>query len=430
MWEVGSFLKDFFKFKTTIQNKLIIVKSSLTFHIPLSLFYLCNLHKHLKMNAFFDGITFFHINTLFKIIKLNTFTHFSIRRLILTLIVVLVYIVFFLIISPFFFIIDEIFFSNYKKVDIKKPIFIISNPRNGTSHLHQLISLDTQFNSILLYQTILPSVSFIKIIQLLTKLDTQIGAPLSKSFQFIIDTAFKAWEGIHKIDFTKEEEDEAFFIFSFFSPTLILICPWIDDMKYLNYLDNAPEAVQQKMRTKYINNLKRFVYVNDPNKTFLMKNVFSSGRIKFIKSCFPDAKFISIFRNPIQSIPSAISMFTSPWAVHSPEIKKDGKEVKAFAALMIGYYIYLDAFCSEKNGSETEIITYNDLINKPEEAILTIYKQFDLHASETYQSKLKLATQKAKKYQSKHHYSLSEYGLNEAEITAELDGFMQKYNFK
>src|SRR5580704_1043802 len=41
-------------------------------------------------------------------------------------------------------IVDEIFFRGYRKVQIKEPVFIISNPRSGTTFLHRLISLDEE----------------------------------------------------------------------------------------------------------------------------------------------------------------------------------------------------------------------------------------------------------------------------------------------
>lgn len=381
------------------------------------------------MNKFKDKIIFFHLDTIINVIRLNIFKHFSLRRFIMTIIVLLIYFVFFLVISPFFLILDEIFFRTYRNVEIKNPVFIVSNPRNGTSHLYKLISLDKRFNTILLYQTVLPSISFIKLMQFISLLDKKIGAPISKFFHSIENRLFKAWDNIHKIDFSREEEDEAFFIFSFFSPTLILICPWIDSMKYLNYLDNAPISVQQRMKRKYINNLKRFAYATEPNKPILMKNVFSSGRIKFIAECFPDAKFIMIFRNPIQAIPSAISMFTSTWSIHSPEIKKDGPEVKAFAHLIMSYYNYLSAFSIAKTDTETTTINYRDLIENPEKTILKIYKQFELEVNQEFKEALKIAALASKKYKSKHHYDLTSYGLNKEYIQAEMSEFMKMYRF-
>ena len=113
-----------------------------------------------------------------------------------------------MVITPFFYILDELFYSNYKNVAIKNPVFIVSNPRNGTTHLHKLLSLDKQFNSLLLYQTILPSVSFIRFITFLNTVDYTLGSPFTKLFSGTSNLFFKAWDKIHKIDFSKEEEDE------------------------------------------------------------------------------------------------------------------------------------------------------------------------------------------------------------------------------
>ncbi len=39
---------------------------------------------------------------------------------------------------------DEIFFPKYRQQEIKTPVFIIGNPRSGTTFTHRLIEKDTE----------------------------------------------------------------------------------------------------------------------------------------------------------------------------------------------------------------------------------------------------------------------------------------------
>ena len=51
---------------------------------------------------------------------------------------------------------DDQLFPQYQNVDVGEPIFIMASPRSGTTMLHRLMSLDQQFTSYSLWQTLLP----------------------------------------------------------------------------------------------------------------------------------------------------------------------------------------------------------------------------------------------------------------------------------
>ncbi|MGB1248157.1 MAG: hypothetical protein ACPG4Z_04675, partial [Chitinophagales bacterium] len=72
---------------------------------------------------------------MFKIIKLNLIDNFSIRRFLFTSLFIFLHSLGVVFLS-FGRILDEIFFRGYRKVDLSSPVFIISNPRCGTTFLH------------------------------------------------------------------------------------------------------------------------------------------------------------------------------------------------------------------------------------------------------------------------------------------------------
>jgi len=211
--------------------------------------------------------------------------------------------------------IDEIFFRKYKKVDLSEPVFIISNPRCGTTFLHRLLCLDAdRYTFSVLYHTLLPSVFYIKVIKAIATIDKKVGGFLG---------------------FDRSEEDEALFTLAAYSPALVLLSPWAYKLDYLAFLDKSDQKTKDKIKAFYISSLKRIVYATKPNATLLMKNVFSTGRLNFILECFPNAKIIYPVRNPLKAVPSAVSMFTTPWKVHSKEIKDNSEESKAFTMIIL-----------------------------------------------------------------------------------------------
>jgi hypothetical protein len=76
----------------------------------------------------------------------------------------------------FFRLMDEIFYSSYRKINIKEPVFIISNPRSGTTLLHRLMCHDDErFVHIRLYHTIISAITFFKLIDFLAAIDKKLA---------------------------------------------------------------------------------------------------------------------------------------------------------------------------------------------------------------------------------------------------------------
>jgi omega-hydroxy-beta-dihydromenaquinone-9 sulfotransferase len=381
------------------------------------------------MTIFHPDIFYVHGKTILKIIQFNIVENFSIRRFLFTVVFLFLHTlgVVFLSIGR---ILDEIFFPGYRKTNLSKPVFIISNPRCGTTFLHRLLCLDSErYTYSLLFHTILPCVTYIKLIQGIAFLDSKIGGPLEKLFKWLDDVLFGGWKDIHPMGFAESEEDEALFTLIAFTPALILLTPWANKLDYLNFLDKTDAKTKQKIKQFYISSLKRIVYATNPNATLLMKNVFSTGRLNFILDCFPNAKIIYPVRHPYNAVPSVISMFTGPWNVHSPEIKDDSEECRAFANIAIGYYAYLYDQKDKIKKENLLILMYDDIVKKPKETALKIYEYFGFEISDNFMQALNGYTSESRKYKSKHSYSLAQYGIEKNDIYEPLKELMDEFGF-
>ena len=75
--------------------------------------------------------------------------------LVLTSLVAFIVIVLLNMMIIIFRLLDEVFFIGYRKTKVEKPVFIISNPRSGTTYLHRLMTLDEErYAFFLTYNTI------------------------------------------------------------------------------------------------------------------------------------------------------------------------------------------------------------------------------------------------------------------------------------
>ncbi|KYK26300.1 hypothetical protein AYK26_05320 [Euryarchaeota archaeon SM23-78] len=331
------------------------------------------------------------------------------------------------IIVAFFRLLDEIFFPRYRKQKIKEPVFIFGNPRSGTTFLYDLMALDKKkFTQPILYQTLFCSITLYKAIGLIIKIDKRIGRPIkycvNKFNQFFI-----RYEGIHRVSMDKPEEDEPLFFLSLTSPTLWLICPYPKELSYLEICDNLPTKTRRRIMKYYKRSLQRFMYMFGKNRTYLCKNVFSTGKIDMITSTFPDARIIYPIRHPYKAIPSLVSFFRTAWKLHSPKIKEKSPETRAVARLCINYYKHIFKNRHKWAKKNFIVIRFDDLVKNPNATIINIYKKLGVRITPAYTRALNKFVKEQERYKSKHKYLLEEFGLSKKTISKELKQFINSY---
>lgn len=375
------------------------------------------------------AVAYIHLKTFFYIIYLNCIRYGSVRRILITIPAAVILLVFWLILLVFR-LLDEILFFNYRKTTIKQPVFIIGNPRSGTTYMHRLMSLDEErYVTMKLYHTILPAVSFYKLVQVLGKIDRKIGRPLRRFFDWIDSWFFKEWKNIHPTGFNHTDEDEGLYVFSFLTVAVSLFCPYMQHFKYLTIIDDLPVKSRLRLQNYFRSSLQRFMYVEGKGKTLLTKNVITTGRLNTILEILPDAQMVYMVRDPRKSIPSYISMFSATWQFLAPELDKKSAPYQALAQIGIDFYRYFHSQKSKYIGTGFTTVKYDELMKYPLKTVLEIYDYFNLPVSKNFKVQLKKSIAQQQNYNSKHQYTLEQYGLTSAYIESQLNEFMLDYEF-
>jgi hypothetical protein len=307
---------------------------------------------------------------------------------------------------------DELFFPGYRRQAIVRPIYIVATPRSGTTFLHRLMCLDERFTWLKLYQTLLPSATLMKGMQLLSRLDRRIGGPLHRLNRWGSSRAFAGWKGIHEAGFDRAEEDEMVWLFAMLSPGLVLLFPWPGDFPEALYPDRLPERARRRLAAWYGRFLRKHAHVVGRGRTLLAKNALIAGRVEVTLAAVPDARFVHLVRHPYEAIPSLLSMFTVPWRAHSPQLRRDGPEVRALAEMTVEYYRRMDRLEEELGSEQVVTVRYEALMADPEGTVEQIYSRFGLGMDDSLRSRLRQELATARSYRSAHQYSLEEYGLS------------------
>jgi hypothetical protein len=325
---------------------------------------------------------------------------------------------------------DYLFFPGYRKQPVKAPIFIIGNPRSGTTFTHRLMFHDKVFTHFKLVDTIFPAVSFYKLFALLENIDRRLGGPLARLINCASDKGFEGWKDVHKTGPKEVESDEMLFVYTMLSPLVGLLFPYFNVLPYVRFVDRLPVQQRQKIMAYYLDCLKRHVYATGSDKILLEKVALIAGRLQSILETLPDMRLVHLVRHPYQSIPSLISMFAIPWKILAPRAIQRDDAYQALAELIFAYYRYILEIKKKLPAEQYLEIYYDDLVADPNGSVERIYSHFNLPMGDEHRLFLEAESQKARAYKSKHHYSLEQFGLSKQQVYEALEDVFEAYGFE
>lgn len=327
---------------------------------------------------------------------------------------------------------DHVFWRQFRQQNVTSPVFVVSNPRSGTTYLHRLMCLDEErFTYLKLWQTIFPSVAFYRAVRAVGAVDRRVGAPLAKLVAWSEKRFFGGWEGVHNMGFSAAEEEEAYFVHTWVTPAMMMFYPFVDELEGLSILDDMPEDVRRKVMGFHRESVQRHLHATGDNRSFLSKNVICSGRIHSLLDVYPDARIVQIVRHPYEALPSFCSMFSIPWKVHSPEIAKDSHEARYWARLGVRFYLHTHRALQSLPKGRVASVRYDQLIEDPVQTVLSVYEQLGLEVSDAFRARLeKEGARRGRSYERKHSYSLEEFGLTPEWIQEELREVFDYWGFE
>lgn len=325
---------------------------------------------------------------------------------------------------------DHILYPEFRRQKIRQPVFIIAPPRSGTTFLQKLLAKNRgTFAPVLMYQTIFPSITIQKIIQSVALASRQKGGLLFDISSWIERHCFGGWDGMHKMRFAEPEEDDGYFVYTFVTEAIYLLFPFVRALWGAGFADELPPRQRRRLMRYYRSCLQRHLYLNGPEKILLSKATQLSGSIECLKAEFPDARIVNILRNPIESIPSHISVFYTVWNWVDPSIGKKSRESLEYAELAAAWFLHLEKNDITSRPENYLRIFYTNLVRHPDRAARSIYRHFGIPLTPSAERTIQREAKRALEYKSSHQYTLEEYGLSRTWIKKEVGGIMKRYDF-
>lgn len=257
----------------------------------------------------------------------------------------------------------------------KPPIFILGHWRSGTTHLHNLLAEDPQFGFTTTLQCMFPN-SFL-------------SNPLARLFleKFMPET--RPMDNM-KLGLETPQEEEVgmanMVLHSFYNAWSFPKVIWENFQRYVRF-EGEPERRVRRWEKGYLTMLKK-ASIYQPGRQLILKNPANTARIPQLLKLFPDAKFIHIYRHPVNVFYSTRRLYRDamPQYAHQEITEAEGDEAifKIYDSVMSAYFKERSLIPKE-NLLE---IKYEDLDGDRMGVLKGLYDHFQWSGWDTAQEKI------------------------------------------
>lgn len=289
------------------------------------------------------------------------------------------------------------------------PVFILGHWRSGTTHLHNLLCQDPLAAFVTTYQSVFPDQTLAAGSRFIFKNIMKMIMPLTRKG----DNVKLSTEYPQEEEFSLGARNPACFYYYWYFPTMIR--QFYDE--FLNF-----SASDEKLRQTFMEDYRRVInkaILYTGKQRFLSKNPVNTARIPILLEMFPDARFIHIYRNPVNVILSTRHFFSKMMPglnLLNFDTDRMNEDIYHIYDRMMKDYLATKSLIPEKNLVE---IRYEDLTAKTIDEMGRIYEHFGLAGH-------KQAAPLIKEYaESKKGYVKNKYTIERSL----LDEILQRTNF-
>ena len=316
---------------------------------------------------------------------------------------------------------DKCFYFSLSKNTIKNPIVIVGNPRSGTTFLQRFLVNSGFGQGSQLWQMIYPSI----ILQKLLK-------PILPLLEFISPAKHHS-TAAHKTSLSSVETDDVGMLFRFFDGFFLygFFLSW-SEKDLFDWVD--PDIRNNSIRDfNWLESVWKRILINSNNDRIVAKLFSVSANCPKFQERYPDSRLLYMVRNPVDVIPSGLSLVTGVLDKKFGFWNKPEEDRNRFLSnLYKGLVALLLRFENDwSNGkidkSKVYIVRFDQMMNDFSGLMNDVIEFTDYTNSDVLQEIIKSTDEKQKSYISKHKYNLSKFGLSEERIKEDCKAYYETF---
>lgn len=316
---------------------------------------------------------------------------------------------------------DRLFYG-IRKVEVEKPIVIVGNHRTGSTFLQRFLH-DNGFGSgMALYQLLFPSL----VLQFFLR-------PFLPLLEAVSPTRHHSQE-IHKTGLTIVETDDAGMTFRFFDGFFLygFILAFLPGDDVLDQF--MPEHRDTSARDwPWLRELWRRNLLRSGHTRVISKLFSATPMIPDFQQQFPDAKVLYLARDPINVIPSTMSLLVSVLSSATnfwdlPEETRSRYFQRVYRSVILLMRRFHDHWTEGRIDRDKVLIVRFDRLMQDFETMMDEICDFcELDMTDEQRRAIAARGEKQRAYESKHKYDLARFGLSEEQIRQDCAFFYDTF---
>ncbi len=298
---------------------------------------------------------------------------------------------------------------------IRKPLFIISLPRTGTTLLQRLLSLEPSNRSLLYWEAINPAPPPEPQTH---ETDPRIAEAEKKLLA--LNKMAPSYASIHPMHAKGAEECIILLANSFSFPSFHLFAKNTQYTEWLRGQNMVPIYLYYRRQLQLLQS--RY-----PTGRWILKAPLHMHYIDTLLEIFPDACVVQIHRDPLKVIPSVCSLVANLRGIYSDHMNPYliGQEFLSELKIM-----------AEKSSVARDAadpdrfydIHYKDLVQDPAGTVRRIYKHFGYEFDSRFEERMHeyLSANPQDKH-GVHHYSLEQFGLDRDMVNRSFAAYCERF---
>ena len=315
---------------------------------------------------------------------------------------------------------DHVIFWGIRK-PLKDPIIIVGNPRSGTTFLHRFLIKENIGTGSQLWQMLYPSVTLQKCIKPFLPILEKISPARHHS------------TAAHKTSLTSVETDDVsllfryldgFFLYGFFLT--------FDDEDIFHWVD--PNITDRSSRDfSWFESMWKRNILTNKGERYIGKLFSLSSNLPAFQKRFPDAKVLYMVRDPLNVIPSGLSLVTGVLDKKFNFWSLDEKIRMRFIDRLYNALIELlnrfhhDWTNNNINKENVLVVRFDIMMNDFETLMDQIINFIDIEKKDSLAKVIQDTAESQKNYKSKHKYDLEKFGLTEDRIKMDCKAIYQTF---
>lgn len=305
---------------------------------------------------------------------------------------------------------DYVFYPSLRRTKIKNPIVIVGNPRSGTTFLHRFLVENELGAGMRIWKMLYPSPT--------------LQFPLRPLLPLLekISPARHHAHAAHETNLTAIETDDPSLLFRYFDGLFLygFFYAW-SNKETLDKFEDRFLANSERDFNWYETMWRRNL-VSEKRDRVIAKLFSLSLRLPQFLQRFPDAKVLYMVRDPLETVPSGLSLVTGVldgrfgfWSL--PADRRQFFIENMYAALLRLSLRFHEDYTSGRIPSRNlYIVTFPRLMKEFDVVMDDILNFVDVDTTVVMNQKIKKIAEKQRHYVSGHEYDLARFGLTEERI--------------